>query len=168
MVKSSTFELSLPFQKRLKEKMIVREKIKLSDGNQSFWNKLFAVVLSVSFASFCTGCYFLFGISWMLLFFSLLMAITIVGLCVYSRRKMAEISVKGDVLLVKPINGTHQVTTLSSVKCFKSRSFLNLSLTRLSYYLDGARQEIVSFRILRDKEPLPEHVFQFILNNKRE
>ena len=81
---------------------------------------------------------------------------------------MAEIAVKGDVLLVKPIVGMNQVTALSSVKRFKSRSFVNLSLTCLSFYLDGTRKKIISFRILRGKDPLPEHVFQFILNNQRD
>lgn len=167
MVNDSTFDLSLSFQKRLKEKIVGREKIRLSDGNQPFWNKLFTVSLWISFALFFAIGYFFLGLTWMLLFSSVAAAVFLLGLWLYSR-KMAEIAVKGDVLLVKPIVGMNQVTALSSVKRFKSRSFLNLSLTCLSFYLDGVRKEIISFRILRGKDPLPEDVFKFILNNQRD
>lgn len=167
MFNNSRFDLSLSFQKRLKAKIVCREKIRLSDGKQPFWNTVFTVSLWMSFVLFFTIGFFFLGMTWILLFSSIAVAVILLGLWLYSR-KMAEIAVKGDVLLVKPLVGMNQVTALSSVKRFKSRCFLNLSLTCLSYYLDGVRKEIISFRILREKDPLPEHVFQFILNNKRD
>lgn len=75
MVNDSTFDLSLSFQKRLKEKIVGREKIRLSDGNQPFWNKLFTVSLWISFALFFAIGYFFLGLSWMLLFSSVAAAV---------------------------------------------------------------------------------------------
>lgn len=166
MVNKTAFDLSSSFQRGLKEKISCREKIKLSDGKQHMWSKVFIAALATSFGTFVTLCLLLFGLSWLLFICTVGMTVVIFSLWLFSR-KMAEIAVKGDVLLVKPIIGLHKVTSLSSVKHFKSRSFLKLSLTSLSFYLDGSLTKIISFRILQEKDPLPEQVFQFILENKR-
>lgn len=78
-------------------------------------------------------------------------------------RKMADIAVKGDILLINQFFSPCKVTSIKSVRAVKTRSFLQFSITSLTYSLDGNRGKIILFES-NSKGTRPEEIIKFIRN----
>jgi hypothetical protein len=65
----------------------------------------------------------------------------------YLRRRIKSTSVKGDTLILNSFDQKSVVTSIRSIKNVKTRSFLGISRTQLSYKLDGVTRSAIFFGI---------------------
>lgn len=75
---------------------------------------------------------------------------------------MADISVKGDVLLINQLFCPCKVTSIKSVRQIKTRKFYRFSVTSLTYFLDGNKGKIILFKRLRTEGNEPETIIKLI------
>jgi hypothetical protein len=151
------------FQEKLLQKISKRERIQITSGKHqyiSFSLILFYVVIVLSTISF-----YLYrnGLTWKLLFIAACMMILFYPLFLVCR-KMADIAVKGDILLINQIFSPCKVTSIKSVRAVRTRSFFHLSITSLTYILDGSKGKVILFERLKSKGSKPEEIIKFIRN----
>jgi len=77
-------------------------------------------------------------------------------------KKVADISVKGDHMMINKFNYPCKVTSISSIKDVKSKRFMRFTWTSLSFNIDGNRQNIILLKKIKPDGNLPEVVINFI------
>jgi hypothetical protein len=77
-------------------------------------------------------------------------------------KKVSDISVKGEHMMINQFNYPCKVTSLKSIKDVKTKSFMRFTWTSLSFNIDGNRQKIILLKKIRPDGNLPEVVINFI------
>lgn len=151
------------FQEKLLQKISKRERIQITSGKHQYIS--FSLILIYTLLFLSTISFYLYrnGLTWELIIISAAMAFLFYPLFVVCR-KMADIAVKGDILLINQIFSPCKVTSIKSVRAVRTRSFLHLSVTSLTYILDGSKGKIILFERLRSKGNKPEEIIKFIRN----
>lgn len=145
----------------LLQQMSKRERIQITSGKHEILS--FSLLISYVVGSLSIVAFILLrqGFSWELLL--LAFALTALFFPLYSTcRKMADISVKGDVLLINQLFRPCKVTSIKSVRQIKTRKFLHVSVTSLTYFLDGHKGKIILFKRLKTEGNEPETIIKLI------
>ncbi len=77
-------------------------------------------------------------------------------------KKVSDISVKGDHVMINQFNYPCKVTSVKSIKDVKTKRFMRFTCTSLSFNIDGNRQRIILLKKIRPDGHLPEVVINFI------
>lgn len=154
--------INLGVQQRLLQKISKRERIHITSGkHERISFSILFIYIAISFLIV----FFLFyqsGLDWRLtaiigglfvLFFPLYF------LC----RKIADVTVKGDALLINQFSCPCKVTSLKSVRNVKTRNFYFFSLTTLTFILDGNRGKVFLVEKLSRKGDKMESIIRFIV-----
>lgn len=150
-------------QEKLLQKISKRERIQITSGKHQYVS--FSLILF--YAAFVLSTIFFYvyrnGITWKLIFISaafMLLFYPLYMIC----RKMADIAVKGDILLINQSFSPCKVTSIKSVRAVRTRSFLHFSVTSLTYILDGSKGNIILLERQRSSRSKPEEIIKFIRN----
>ncbi len=77
-------------------------------------------------------------------------------------KKVSDISVKGEHMMINQFNYPCKVTSMKSIKDVKTRKFMRFTCTSLSFNIDGNRQKIILLKKIRPDGSLPEVLINFI------
>lgn len=77
-------------------------------------------------------------------------------------KKVSDISIKGEHMMINQFNYPCKVTSMKSVKDVKTRRFMRFTCTSLSFNIDGNRQRIILLKKIRPDGNLPEVLINFI------
>lgn len=149
-------------QEKLLQKISKRERIQITSGKQQYLS--FSMIFFYVAATLFLISFFVYhqGITWELIAFSFVSALffyPLYRIC----RKMADIAVKGDILLINQIFSPCKVASIKSVRAVKTRSFLRLSVTSLTYFLDGNKGKILLFERVKSGNK-QDNIIKFIRN----
>lgn len=149
-------------QEKLLQKISKRERIQITSGKHQYISFSLLVVYALIIASTVTFYVLRYGVTWKLVILSAGLLMFFYPIYVFCK-KMADIAVKGDILLINQFFSPCKVTSIKSVRAVKTRSFLHFSVTSLTYSLDGNRGKIILFeRTARGQRP--EEIIKFIRN----
>ncbi len=150
-------------QEKLLQKISRRERIQITSGKHQYIS--FSLILFYATIVLSTIFFYVYrnGVTWKLIALSAAMAIAFYPLYLMCR-KMADIAVKGDILLINQFFCPCKVTSIKSVRAVRTRSFLRFSITSLTYILDGSKGKIILFERQRSKGSKPEEIIKFIRN----
>jgi hypothetical protein len=142
-------------------KLSKHERIHITSGKRKqTTQKILITYLILSSGSLATYL-FLHGLTWkiaiifgleVILFFSIFQFL----------KKVSDISVKGEHMMINQFNYPCKVTSLKSIKDVKTKSFMRFTWTSLSFNIDGNRQKIILLKKIRPDGNLPEVVINFI------
>lgn len=148
-------------KKIILNKLAKHERIHITSGKRKQTSqKILITYLILSSGSLATYL-FLHGLTWkiaiifgleVILFFSIFQFL----------KKVSDISVKGEHMMINQFNYPCKVTSLKSIKDVKTKSFMRFTWTSLSFNIDGNRQKIILLKKIRPDGNLPEVVINFI------
>ena len=150
-------------REKLLHKISKRERIQITSGKHQYIS--FSLMLIYALVVLTVISFYIYGkgLTWELIAYSFVLFslfLPLYRVC----RKMADIAVKGDILLINQIFCPCKVTSIKSVRAVKTRSFLKFSVTSLTYFLDGSKGKIILFERLKSGRDEPEAIIKFIRN----
>ncbi len=77
-------------------------------------------------------------------------------------KKVSDISIKGEHMMINQFNYPCKVTSLKSIKDVKTKRFMRFTWTSLSFNIDGNRQKIILLKKIKPDGNLPEALINFI------
>ena len=146
---------------KLLQKISRRERIQVTSGTHEYVSLSLLSVYLLSSASALVYLGVAYGFTWKWFLCTLLVSfvfIPLYKLCF----KLADISIKGDVVLINQLFKPCKVTSIKSVRQIRTRKFLNYSLTSLTYYLDGNKGKIILFKHSNRPGSEPEVIIRHI------
>jgi uncharacterized membrane protein len=148
-------------KKIILSKLSKQERIHITSGKRKQTTRKILIAYLILSASSLATYFFLLGFNWkisiifgaeIILFFVLLQKL----------KKVADISVKGDHMMINQFNYPCKVTSISSIKDVKTKKFMRFTWTSLSFNIDGNRQNIILLKKIKPDGNLPEVVINFI------
>jgi hypothetical protein len=143
-------------------KISKRERIQITSGFQEYLSLFLLVTYLIGSVCCLTFLFMNLGFSWIpltLIFaFSLLFMPLFTWVCC-----LADIAVKGDILLISRLFKPCTVTSLNSISEIKTYRFLKFTFTRLTYYIDGKKGNILVFKRVSNAATAPEAIIRTVL-----
>ena len=149
-------------QEILLQKILMRERIQITSGRHrrtSFSLLIiygFTAVLAVSFFAYLNG------LTWELIGLAGLLGFSFFPL--YSMcKKIADVTAKGDALLVNQFSHPCKVTSIKSVSKVKTLHLFSFSVTSLTFFLDGDKRKVLLINKNSQKQNKPDSIIRFIM-----
>jgi uncharacterized membrane protein len=142
-------------------KLSKQERIHITSGKRKqTTQRILITYLILSLGSLATYL-FLHGLSWKIaIIFGL--EVILFYLIFQILKRVSDISVKGEHMMINQYNYPCKVTSLKSIKDVKTTRFMRFTWTSLSFNIDGNRQKIIILKKIKPDGNLPEVVINFI------
>ncbi len=142
-------------------KLSKQERIHITSGKRKQTTRKILIAYFILSASSSGTYLFLLGLNWKI---SIVFGVEIILFFVMFQelKKVADISVKGDHMMINQFNYPCKITSVKSIKDVKTKRFMRFTWTSLSYNIDGNRQKIILLKKIKPDGNLPEVVINFI------
>jgi hypothetical protein len=143
------------------KKLSKQERIHITSGKRKqTTQKIMITYLILSLGSIVTYL-ILHGLTWKIAIIFGVLAVLFFPLF-QILKKVSDISVKGEHMMINQFNYPCKVTSMKSIKDVKTRKFMRFTCTSLSFNIDGNRQKIILLKKIRPDGSLPEVLINFI------
>lgn len=149
-------------QDSLLHKISKREQIQITSGFQEYLSLSLLFVYVLISAGCLTFLFMTLGFSWLPLTLIFAFAILFMPLFTWVCC-LADIAVKGDILMITRLFKPCTVTSLNNIAEIKTHHFLKFTFTRLTYYIDGKKGNILVFKRVSQKSTAPEAIIRTVL-----
>lgn len=149
-------------QETLLRQISRRERIQITSGLQVYLSLALLMTYVAGSTAWITYSFFAIGLSWLWIAMTLGLAFLFFPLFFWVCR-LADIAVKGDVLMINQLFKPCSVTSVTSIRDIKTHKFLSLTFTRLTYYLDGKKGTICLVKRLVKPGTEPELIIRTLL-----
>jgi hypothetical protein len=148
-------------KKIILSKLSKQERIHITSGKRKQTTRKILIAYLILSASSLATYFFLLGFNWKI---SIIFGAEIILFFVLFQKikKVADISVKGDHMMINQFNYPCKVTSVKSIKDVKTKKFMLYTYTHLSFNIDGNRQSIILLKKIKPDGNLPEVVINFI------
>ena len=143
------------------KKLSKQERIHITSGKRKqTTQKILITYLILSLGSAATYI-FLHGLTWKI---AIIFGIEAILFFPFFQilKKVSDISVKGEHMMINQFNYPCKVTSMKSIKDVKTRKFMRFTWTSLSFNIDGNRHKIILLKKIRPDGSLPEVLINFI------
>lgn len=155
--------MNIETQQKLLQKISRRERIEITSGKHHRISFSALFIYSIISASSILLYLYLYGLTWKLIAITGIFSLFF-GLLYLICRKMADLAVKGDALLISQFSRPCKVTLIKSVKSIRTRRFLQFSVTSLTFSLDGNKGKVFLLKRIRPEGNKPESIIKFIMD----
>jgi hypothetical protein len=148
-------------KKIILSKISNQERIHLTSGKRKQTTQKILLTYLLINVAVITTYLILHGLTWNIAIITGILSLLIIPIF-QLLKKVSDISIKGEHMMINQFNYPCKVTSLKSIKDVKTKRFMRFTWTSLSFNIDGNRQKIILLKKIKPDGNLPEVLINFI------